>query len=119
MKMENVIQTNSKPQTPVVSKVNGKSIKKAKLFIFSDFSKIAEWDKCLPPQARDTYKNITKFGIKFGEKVDLKTVHSAYIRMEKEGILRTRQAPGSIFDYYRQWYRGEKGTKVLMTEVNA
>jgi len=115
--METVTQTVSKPQTSVVDKkVNGKDVKKARYFIFSDFNGVAEWDKCLPPQARDTYKNLPKFGIKFGEKVELATVHSAYVAMEKAGILRTRQAPSKIFDYYRQWYRGEKGSKSLMKE---
>ena len=122
--MQEVEKSTSKPSAPLIvkeSKTNGvakKLVKKSTKFVFSDISKIEEWSKTLPPQARVTLENLPKFGIKFGEQVTLADIHAAYVKMAAAGILVTRQAPSLIFNYYRQWYRGDKGGKILMKELS-
>jgi|TARA_A100001391_G_scaffold16630_2_gene9321 hypothetical protein len=98
---------NMKPQAaakPVVKKeVKRKAT--ATTFTFFDYTKVENWDRAMPPQAKCIATTITKYGIQYNKphvKADIeeamKKLHEA--ETKKNGKKWTRQEPYRIFAYY-------------------
>ena len=98
---------NMKPQAaakPVVKKEVKRKVT-ATTFTFFDYTKVDNWDRAMPPQAKCIATTITKYGIQYNKphvKADIeeamKKLHEA--ETTKNGKKWTKQDPYRIFAYY-------------------
>jgi|TARA_R110001592_G_scaffold13613_2_gene62259 hypothetical protein len=97
---------------------------KNKLFKFVDITKLDNWDDKLPKQAKTILSNLPKFGVKYDVEYNWETISEAVRKMAVDGVLVGRkgnpiaQPASAILNFYRNYYKGQKETKVTLIQVN-
>ena len=105
----NLNQKANKPPVRAAKPVAKKEVKRkaVAMFTFTDHTKIDNWDRALPPQAKCIATTITKYGIQYGKpcskddvKQAMEKLNAAETAKRTDGKKWTKQDPYHIFAYY-------------------
>ena len=78
----------------------------------------------MPKQAKTILSNLPKFGVKYDVEYNWETISEAVRKMAVDGVLVGRkgnpiaQPASAILNFYRNYYKGQKETKVTLIQVN-
>jgi len=109
-----------KPSTPK----QATRVSKSKVFKFVDITKLDNWDDKLPKQAKTILSNLPKFGVKYEVEYSWEVITEAVRKMAADGVLLGRkgspiaQPASAILNFYRNYYKGQKETKITLIQVN-